>query len=99
MRVDTTTSENLLGLTLPTQIMEQIETGVVPGPEQFKHVTAFFTVKNKTSSNSKLVSSQNPSAREFAIYIKFDHLQYISSLTKLLQSTLTFYKVESITDT
>ncbi|KAJ3205581.1 Retinal guanylyl cyclase 2 [Entophlyctis luteolus] len=43
MRADTGVAQNLLGMMLPSHIMEKIEQGQNPEPEQFSFVSLFFT--------------------------------------------------------
>ena len=42
-RADTDVSQNLLGMMLPSHIMEDIEAGRKPDPQSFSQVTLFFT--------------------------------------------------------
>ncbi|KAJ3378482.1 hypothetical protein HDU80_002838 [Chytriomyces hyalinus] len=90
MRADTAQSQNLLGMMLPAHIMEKIELGITPEPEQFDCVTLFFT---DIYEFKKLVASVNPvKILELLniLYTKFD-----SIIAKYPQ----LYKVESVSDT
>ncbi|KAJ3053874.1 Retinal guanylyl cyclase 2, partial [Rhizoclosmatium hyalinum] len=86
-RADTAISQNLLGMMLPAHIMEKIELGIVPEPEQFACVTIFFT------DFKKLVATIDPVNILHllnALYTKFDAV--IAKYPRL-------YKVESVSDT
>ncbi|KAI8831003.1 adenylate and guanylate cyclase catalytic domain-containing protein [Chytriomyces cf. hyalinus JEL632] len=90
MRADTAQSQNLLGMMLPAHIMEKIELGITPEPEQFEVVTLFFT---DIYEFKKLVASVNPvKILELLniLYTKFDSI--IAKYSQL-------YKVESVSDT
>ncbi|KAI9333136.1 adenylate and guanylate cyclase catalytic domain-containing protein [Obelidium mucronatum] len=90
MRADTAVSQNLLGLMLPGHIMEQIETGVVPGPEQFNCVTVFFTDIYEFKKLVGFVSPVKILQLLNVLYTKFDEV--IAKYPQL-------YKVESVSDT
>ncbi|KAJ3018549.1 UNVERIFIED_CONTAM: hypothetical protein HDU68_011093, partial [Siphonaria sp. JEL0065] len=90
MRADTAVSQNLLGMMLPAHIMEQIETGVVPGPEQFNCVTVFFTDIYEFKKLVGFVSPVKILQLLNVLYTKFDEV--IFKYPHL-------YKVESVADT
>ncbi|KAJ3073112.1 hypothetical protein HDU98_002201, partial [Podochytrium sp. JEL0797] len=90
MRADTAVSQNLLGMMLPAHIMEQLEAGTQPEPEQFSCVTLFFT---DLYDFKKLVGQVSPvKILELlnVLYTQFDAI--INKYSQL-------YKVESVSDT
>ncbi|KAJ3296489.1 hypothetical protein HDU79_006514 [Rhizoclosmatium sp. JEL0117] len=90
MRADTAISQNLLGMMLPAHIMEQMELGVQPEPEQFNCVTLFFT---DIFEFKKLVGAIPPVKilqLLNVLYTKFDEI--IAKYPQL-------YKVETVSDT
>ncbi|KAJ3027452.1 UNVERIFIED_CONTAM: hypothetical protein HDU68_003817 [Siphonaria sp. JEL0065] len=90
MRADTAVSQNLLGMMLPAHIMEKLELGVQPEPEQFNCVTLFFT---DIYDFKKLVGHVSPVKilqLLNVLYTKFDDI--IAKYSQL-------YKVESVSDT
>ncbi|KAJ3068190.1 Guanylate cyclase soluble subunit beta-2, partial [Podochytrium sp. JEL0797] len=90
MRADTAVSQNLLGMMLPGHIMEQIEAGVAPGPENFNCVTLFFTDIYEFKKLVGFVSPVKILQLLNVLYTKFDEI--IARYSQL-------YKVESVSDT
>ncbi|ORY44678.1 hypothetical protein BCR33DRAFT_206581 [Rhizoclosmatium globosum] len=90
LRADTAVSQNLLGMMLPAHIMEKMEMGITPEPENFSCATLFFTDIN---GFKKLVGSIPPvQILHFlnVLYTKFDEI--IAKYPQL-------YKVETVSDT
>ncbi|KAJ3393265.1 hypothetical protein HDU84_002344 [Entophlyctis sp. JEL0112] len=90
MRADTGVAQNLLGMMLPSHIMEKIEQGQTPEPEQFSFVSLFFT---DIFEFKKLVGTIPPEKilqLLNALYTQFDSVIAKYSL---------LYKVESVSDT
>ncbi|KAJ3067760.1 Retinal guanylyl cyclase 2 [Podochytrium sp. JEL0797] len=90
LRADTAVSQNLLGMMLPAHILEQLEAGTQPEPEQFSCVTLFFT---DLYEFKKLVGHVRPvKILELlnVLYTQFDNI--INKYSQL-------YKVESVSDT
>ncbi|KAJ3298574.1 hypothetical protein HDU79_009339 [Rhizoclosmatium sp. JEL0117] len=90
MRADTAVSQNLLGMMLPGHIMEQIENGIVPGPEQFNCVTVFFTDIYDFKKLVGWVSPVKILQLLNVLYTKFDEIIY---------KYANLYKVETVSDT
>ncbi|KAI9339869.1 adenylate and guanylate cyclase catalytic domain-containing protein [Obelidium mucronatum] len=90
MRADTAVSQNLLGMMLPAHIIEKLEMGVQPEPEQFSCVSLFFT---DIYDFKKLVGQVSPVKilqLLNALYTRFDLV--IAQFPEL-------YKVETVSDT
>ncbi|KAI9339870.1 guanylyl cyclase [Obelidium mucronatum] len=90
MRADTAVSQNLLGMMLPAHIMEKLEMGVQPEPEQFNCVTLFFTDINDFKKLVGHISPVKILQLLNVLYTKFDDI--IAKYSQL-------YKVESVSDT
>ncbi|KAJ3286586.1 hypothetical protein HDU79_006358 [Rhizoclosmatium sp. JEL0117] len=90
LRADTAVSQNLLGMMLPAHIMEKIELGQVPEPEQFKCVTLFFTDIYAFKSLVGNISSVKILQLLNVLYTKFD---------EIIAKYPLLYKVESVSDT
>ncbi|KAJ3118823.1 hypothetical protein HK100_000534 [Physocladia obscura] len=90
LRADTGVAQNLLGMMLPSHIMEKIEQGIVPEPESFNCVSLFFT---DIWEFKKLVGAIKPEKilqLLNVLYTRFDTI--IARYSQL-------YKVESVSDT
>ncbi|KAI9339872.1 guanylyl cyclase [Obelidium mucronatum] len=90
MRADTAVSQNLLGMMLPAHIMEKLEMGVQPEPEQFSCVSLFFTDINNFK---KLVGDVSPV--KILQLLNVLYTQFDAIIARYGQ----LYKVESVSDT
>ncbi|KAJ3296488.1 Retinal guanylyl cyclase 2 [Rhizoclosmatium sp. JEL0117] len=90
VRADTAVSQNLLGMMLPAHIMEKMELGVQPEPEQFNCVTLFFT---DIFEFKKLVGAIPP--------VKILHLlnELYTKFDEIIAKYPQLYKVETVSDT
>ncbi|KAJ3333925.1 Receptor-type guanylate cyclase gcy-13 [Blyttiomyces sp. JEL0837] len=89
-RSDTENSQALLGMMLPSHVLEELEKGQTPQPCQFEGVTIFFTDIFKFKSMVSIVPAEQILRILSQIYTKFDNI-----LTKFDR----LYKVESVSDT
>ncbi|KAJ3264648.1 hypothetical protein HDU76_012150, partial [Blyttiomyces sp. JEL0837] len=65
-RADTEMAQNLLGMILPSHVLEDLEKGQTPQPSQFEGVTVFFTDINKFKSLvSRLPATQILSSQRY----------------------------------
>ncbi|KAJ3238831.1 hypothetical protein HDU81_007031 [Chytriomyces hyalinus] len=90
MRADTAISQNLLGMMLPAHIIEKLENGIVPEPENFSCVCLFFT---DIFEFKKLVASVDP-----VNILKLLNVMY-TEFDTILSRYSQLYKVESVADT
>ncbi|KAJ3395297.1 Receptor-type guanylate cyclase gcy-13 [Entophlyctis sp. JEL0112] len=90
MRADTGVAQNLLGMMLPSHIMEKIEQGQNPEPEQFSFVSLFFT---DIFEFKKLVGAVPPEKILQLLNILYAQFDSVIAKYNLL------YKVESVSDT
>ncbi|KAI9333139.1 adenylyl cyclase [Obelidium mucronatum] len=90
MRADTAVSQNLLGTMLPAHIIEKIELGVVPDPEQFECATLFFTDLYEFKKLVGQIDAVQILKLLNALYTEFDNV---------IARHACLYKVETVSDT
>ncbi|KAJ3194854.1 hypothetical protein HK101_001745 [Irineochytrium annulatum] len=92
IRKDSDSSQRLLGLMLPSHVMEEIEAGRTPEPKSYDRVTLFFTdlLGFKELSASSRVSPISILHLLNAVYSRFD---------AIVARYDCLYKVESVADT